>query len=233
MVINSRQSQLLNSIIREYVDTAAPIGSSFLVSKYGFRISPATVRNEMAVLEKQGYIYQPHTSAGRVPTEKGYKHFVETLGGERKEELDHNAEKILEQAAEPTTIYNDAVKNIAKAIAEISEETILVGFGARDFYYAGIANFFRKPEFKNYEAAVSLAELVDDLDEAMFEIFPMVDKEPKILIGSENPFGNECSAVLVSLDINGKTSVFGILGLMRMDYERNLAVIRYIKRLFI
>lgn len=224
--LNTRQLQLLNFIIKEYISTAVPIGSSSLVSKCGLDISPATVRNEMAALEKQGYIYQPHTSAGRMPTEKGYKYFVDTLD-RQKIEIDDETEEKLEQA----TLSQDesATKNLAKILAEVTAETILVGFSARDHYYTGIANFFRKPEFEDSHIAVNLAEVVDDLDEVMLEVFPRVSGEPRILIGSENPFSEDCSTILTTLEINGQISVIGILGLMRMDYEKNLALIKYIK----
>lgn len=227
--IKARQGQLLNFIVKEYIDTAVPIGSSVLVSKCGLDISPATVRNEMAALEKQGYIYQPHTSAGRVPTEKGYKYFVETLEDELKIEIDDEAGKRLEQAARSLDESTIVIKNLAKILADVTAETILVGFSAHDHYYTGIANFFRKPEFEDSQIAINLAEVVDDLDEALFEVFPTIAHEPKVLIGSENPFSGDCSTILTNLEINGQISVIGILGLMRMDYEKNLALMKYIK----
>lgn len=72
-----RKHKLLNSIIDEYIASAEPVGSGLLVEKYSLKVSPATVRNEMMELEKEDYIYQPYTSAGRVPTEKGYKFYVD------------------------------------------------------------------------------------------------------------------------------------------------------------
>lgn len=230
--INTRQSQLLNFIIKEYIDTAVPIGSSVLVSKCGLDISSATVRNEMAALEKQGYIFQPHTSAGRVPTEKGYKYFIEgLLGDESKTGIDDETERRLEQAVQAQDNADIVIKNLAKVLADVTAETILVGFSARDHYYTGIANFFRKPEFGDSDLAINLAEVVDDLDDVMFEVFPIVIHEPKILIGSENPFSEDCSAILTSLEINGQISVVGILGLMRMNYESNLGLIRHVKKI--
>ncbi len=77
--ITSRQEMLLGLIVREHVHTATPIASRTLVEHYHLDVSPATVRNEMARLEELGYLWQPHTSAGRVPTEKGYRYFVEQL----------------------------------------------------------------------------------------------------------------------------------------------------------
>jgi len=80
--LTPRQQKILKIIISEYIQTGAPIGSKTLVAKYNLDISSATARNEMAVLEEHGYLTQPHTSAGRVPTEQGYRYFVEKLMGE-------------------------------------------------------------------------------------------------------------------------------------------------------
>jgi len=79
MVLTERRQKLLQFIIDEYVTTAQPVGSNAIVEKYGLPVSSATIRNEMAQLEEEGYIAQPHTSAGRVPTDAGYRYYVEAL----------------------------------------------------------------------------------------------------------------------------------------------------------
>src|SRR3979409_361417 len=78
-MLTERRSALLNLIVDEYVDTALPVGSQYIVRKHAMAVSPATVRIEMARLEEEGYISQPHTSAGRVPSDKGYRYYVESL----------------------------------------------------------------------------------------------------------------------------------------------------------
>ncbi len=81
MVITERQSKILNTLIQEYINTANPVGSEFLVEKHNFKVCPATLRNEMQKLTESGYLCQPHTSAGRVPTNKGYRFFVDSFLG--------------------------------------------------------------------------------------------------------------------------------------------------------
>lgn len=80
--LTDRQEKILGLVIREYIETSIPIGSKILVAKYNLGISSATIRNEMGVLTEQGYLRQPHTSAGRVPTEEGYRYFVQRILGE-------------------------------------------------------------------------------------------------------------------------------------------------------
>jgi heat-inducible transcriptional repressor len=78
-MLTERRARILQLIIREYVDSAVPVGSETLVRKYGLRVSPATIRHEMVTLEDEGYLMQPHTSAGRIPSDRGYRYYVESL----------------------------------------------------------------------------------------------------------------------------------------------------------
>ena len=105
-MLTDRRSALLNLIVEEYVDTALPVGSQYIVRKHDMSVSSATVRLEMARLEEEGYINQPHTSAGRVPSDKGYRYYVESLMTEESlpwEEREmirhqfHQAERAMEQ----------------------------------------------------------------------------------------------------------------------------------------
>lgn len=84
MYLTERQEKILNSLIKEYIDIAEPIGSELLKKKLGLSVSPATIRNEFQELTEQGYITQPHTSAGRVPTEKAYRYFVDIIITEKE-----------------------------------------------------------------------------------------------------------------------------------------------------
>ena len=83
-MLEERKASILRAVVQEYITTAQPVGSSVIANAPGIEVSPATVRNEMVQLERQGYLHQPHTSAGRVPTEKGYRFFVNALGPGRE-----------------------------------------------------------------------------------------------------------------------------------------------------
>ncbi|MBK5223735.1 MAG: hypothetical protein JJE52_12875, partial [Acidimicrobiia bacterium] len=78
-MLDERKASILRAVVEEYIQTAQPVGSGHVARDPGVAVSPATVRNEMAVLETEGYLVQPHTSAGRIPTDKGYRFFVDTL----------------------------------------------------------------------------------------------------------------------------------------------------------
>ena len=78
-MLDDRKTAILSAVVQEYISTAQPVGSSLIAEVPSVKVSSATVRNEMAVLEQEGYLVQPHTSAGRIPTDKGYRYFVDHL----------------------------------------------------------------------------------------------------------------------------------------------------------
>src|ERR1700694_2039552 len=92
-MLTERQSRILELVIREYVEAASPVGSQLISGKYPMKASPATIRNEMAELEEMGYLTHPHTSSGRVPTEEGYRYYVEILM--REEELGRDEQQTI------------------------------------------------------------------------------------------------------------------------------------------
>jgi len=232
--MKDRKSAILSAIIKEHFSEGQIVASKALVDKYDFKLSPATIRNEMVDLEKEGYIYQPHTSAGRIPTEKGWKYYIENFI--KDIELSKPQKAVLDDILrEKGLSYDMAIKNAAKGMAELSKDAVFVGFGPDNFYYTGLSNLFRQPEFQRIDLVCHVSEVVDHLDEVIKEMFNEVtesDKE-KILVGRDNPFGRECSSIVCNYTFNNKEKgIFGILGPLRMNYENNLALIKYAKQLF-
>jgi heat-inducible transcriptional repressor len=134
-MLSDRRSTLLNLIVEEYVDTALPVGSKYIVAKHDMPVSSATVRLEMARLEDEGYISQPHTSAGRVPSDKGYRYYVESLMAEEAipwEEREtirhqfHQTERAMEQWFQlAAAVLAHSVSNFAVVTSPHSTETRL------------------------------------------------------------------------------------------------------------
>ncbi len=229
-MISDRKKFILDTIIQEYVKTATPVSSGALVEKYNLDISPATVRNEMMELEDEGYIYQPHTSSGRIPTEAAYELFIAGLrDAKKKKGLRDSEDKLLEK------IFGDdevARKLTAKTIAELSSAAVFWAFHKNDLYYTGLSNLFSQPEFRQVNAVCDVSGIIDRLEEIIDEIFENLEDGEQVLIGSKNPFGNFLSAVVVKYKHNNQSGVLGILGPMRMDYEKNLALAEFIKKKF-
>lgn len=228
--METRKIELLTQIIEEYIKSASPVGSKFIAQKTSFELSPATIRNEMADLERDGYIYQPHPSAGRAPTEKGYKYYLENyLSKFKLAERDKKIlDKIIRETIPPSKVDDKLIiKELAKKIANLVKEAVLVGFSPEEFYYTGLSNVFSQPEFQLQERVVYLSEIVDHLDQVMAKIYPRV-KETKVLIGKDNPFGVNCSLIITNLEKSTK-KIMGIIGPLRMDYQKNYNYIKYLK----
>lgn len=229
-MISDRKKFLLETIIKEYLKTAQPVSSGVLVEKYKLDISTATVRNEMMELEEEGYIYQPHTSAGRVPTELAYELFL--LGfkeAKNKKDLKDSEHDALEKLFRHD---ETAFRQTAKAVAELANGAVFWAFHKNDLYYTGISNLFTQPEFSRVDMVCDVSAVIDRLEEIIDDIFEGLDYGEQVLIGSKNPFGNFLSTVLVKYKNNNASGVFGILGPMRMDYSRNLALVEFIKKKF-
>ncbi len=123
--LTERQERVLASVVREYVETAQPVGSETLVRKCGLRVSSATIRNELAALEEMGFLTHPHTSAGRMPTEKGYRYFVESLMQEF--ELPPVEQRMIRHQFHQVTLDVDQWMRLAAAVlARASRNTALV-----------------------------------------------------------------------------------------------------------
>lgn len=125
MFLSPRQQLILKAIIEDYVFTVEPVGSRTLSKKFDFGLSPATLRNEMADLEEEGLLRQPHTSAGRIPSDAGYRVFVDLLMGP-EQQLPEDARKALEQVQVDARDLNDILAQTAKVAAVLSQCTAIV-----------------------------------------------------------------------------------------------------------
>ena len=113
MDLDERKVKILQAVIRNYLETGEPVGSR-TISKYtDLNLSSATIRNEMADLEEMGYIIQPHTSAGRIPSDKGYRLYVDTMMEDRVREVDEKMEMVLEKADKVEKVLKQAAKLLA------------------------------------------------------------------------------------------------------------------------
>jgi len=224
--MNERQEKLLNIIISQYIKTAQPVGSKLITETGGFDLSSATIRNEMAELEEMNYIVQPHTSAGRMPTEKGYRFYAERLIQEK--ELNKKHQDLLNNIFKSVkSDQPELIKDLAKAMAEISTAAVFVGFSPNNFYYTGLSNLFSQPEFVEHNLVCHVGRVVDQLDRIINSVFDEINDEVKIMIGSHNPFGRDCSVVVVKSKLKREPALLGILGPLRMDYQNNYNLIKY------
>jgi heat-inducible transcriptional repressor len=126
MPLDDRKLDVLRAIIEDYVATREPVGSRALVERHHLNVSPATVRNDMAVLEEEGYIRQPHTSAGRVPTDRGYRLFVDRLS--RIKPLSAAERRAIERFMVGAVDLDDVVHRTVRLLAQLTQQVAVVQY---------------------------------------------------------------------------------------------------------
>lgn len=226
--LGERQATILKAIVAEYVRTAEPVGSVAVAERHRITASPATIRNDMVELEEQGLIAQPHTSAGRVPTEAGYRYYVRHFLRERP--VPRREAEELQALWSLTEAARDIAKLTAKATASFSAESIFLAFGKRDVYYTGLSNLFAQPEFSHPEHVVSMSVVIDQLDDVVAALYEEVPDRVEVLVGADNPFGRAASVIMTRCVVpSAGELVFGLLGPTRMDYDTNAARVRYVR----
>ncbi len=232
-MINQRQAHILSLVVSEFISTAEPVASGTIVGKYGLDVSPATVRNDMAVLEAVGYLRQPHTSAGRVPTENGYRFYLEHFVDPR---CGAHVRAPLRRAVVEKVETQQKLHRLVDALVDLSGETALASLttseNANWLHYSGIANLFDKPDFGSIEMMRSLSSIVDGFEKVLTNLFDNFDKDMNVWIGAENPFGPQVSTVMVKYKLpNGMTGLLGLVGPHRMDYEKNIKLLHEARNL--
>ena len=229
MVLDERKNYLLQLIVEDYIETAVPVSSGQLVTKHDLDISSATVRNDMVALEQEGFVISPHTSAGRIPTELGYRAYVFAMNPVKSlRDKGVRKDKDLYVAYKASKDVREQMKNLSRTLAELTQCAIIVGFSSNDVYYTGLSNLFSQPEFQDMRMIYSISEVVDQLDQMLPNIMASVKEDVHVQIGEENPVSDACSLIGFKPQHD---QMIGLLGPMRMDYKRNFEKMIQIKTL--
>lgn len=222
-----RHHKLLSQVVRSYVKEAEPVGSRALEGRLG--VSSATIRNDMSLLEEEGYLSQPHTSAGRVPTAKGFEFYLDNLMETR--EPKPGEQKTLLEVLRSQPTGEKSAKDLARCLADITQEAALVAFSPDHTYYTGLANLFQQPEFADVGMVREMGQVVDHLDEALRKLMTKASDKVQVLLGKNNPLGSDCAIIYVNLHIVRQPILFGLFGPLRMDYDANVGRMNYVRQI--
>ena len=232
--LSARQTQIIKGLIEEYIETAEPVGSESLEKKYNLGVSPATVRSEMLALTSMGFLRQPHTSAGRVPTPKAMKFYINQLMEEKHMSLTEEV-KTKEQVLGSNESVNDIMR---KATASLAQRTKALAIGTSDegrIWHSGHANIFLNPEFSDLDMSVSLFSLLDE-SRKMRELFfeRMTGASPiEVIFGEDLGWAglNYIRVVGTRFRLGEHECALGIVGPERLQYPRVIPVMRYFRNL--
>jgi heat-inducible transcriptional repressor len=215
--MTDRQKQILNAIVEQYAEVASPVGSQLLAKVFG--VSSATIRSEMAELERLGFITQPHTSAGRVPTDKGYRFYVNTFSEDKETVLDRRTERVLAARVQGAGLPERTIRNTVDTLVELTHNLGLATIGDQ-LYMSGLSNLFGQPEFIQPSQVRQVAELLDNLEPWLREAAP--NQPLSVYIGRENPIGRSAGCSLIISRFNSPYSTrsyIGVLGPTRQHYR--------------
>jgi len=224
--MTERQKQILSAIVEQYAEVASPVGSSLLAKV--FDVSSATVRAEMAELERLGFITQPHTSAGRVPTDKGYRLYVNSLNDAVAEPAqERRAERALATRVADGGLPERTIRNAVDTLVNLTGNLGMATLG-NQLYMSGLSNLFGQPEFMHPGQVQEVAQLLDNLEPWLREAAP---NDPlSVYIGRENPIGRNSGCTLIISKFRSPysdRSYIGILGPTRQSYRDVMGLVRH------
>jgi transcriptional regulator of heat shock response len=221
--LNKRQQDVLSMIVREYVETAQPVGSRYISRKLG--LSSATIRNVMADLEEFGYIAQPHTSAGRIPTDKGYRYYIDSLM-QLKSVKAETVKSMKDQYARMVVrSLEDALEETSHLVSTLTNYVGVTLFSQYDkLYLDGASHIIEQPEFHDLRKLYALMKCLEQKRELLDLLRHDFETDGlTIHIGKENASSslNECSIVTKGYKVRGKVSGrLGVIGPKRMEYDK-------------
>lgn len=231
----ARKDRILAIAIEEYVKTITPISSSYIAKMYPVDLSPATIRNILAELEEQELLTHPHTSAGRIPTQKGYRYYVDHLMNEIQL-LEEEKQKIKSEYEKESKELESLLETTSKAVSEATHYTSIVsvdGWGNKIFCH-GTSFVVGYPEIQDVAKIGNILMALEEKEGLLRIINRDLREKVNILIGHEitNAHINSCSLVISKYaSPHGPSGRIAVLGPTRMNYERVVSTIEYVSQL--
>lgn len=230
-MLSDRRQRVLAALIEEYVARALPVGSRTLTERYRFGVSPATIRNELSALEEEGYISQPHTSAGRIPTDFGYRTFVDSLLESGTISQDQGGAEDLATLKATACELDELLEKTSAALSRFTDcLSIVAGSEQPHPRRLGIMSLMKQPEFAYTEALLPIMQVLED-DTVLLHVLDTTVSaggEPQVRIGSENETeqlsGVSVVACRYGCDADG--GIVAVIGPTRMDYNKALTAVR-------
>jgi len=226
-----RKNRVLASTVSSYINAGVPVSSQEL-AEY-FDLSPATLRSILAELEDDGYLFHPHTSSGRVPTDKGYRYYVDFLMSGNGLS-DEQKGLILNDYKSPVSSLEDILEKTSDIIADLTHYTAIVSFSEWEdrVFYKGLSNIFAHAEFHNVEKLALLVRFLEEKKQVLELLNRQLSQPFKVYIGTEIacPCINDVCSLVVSPYRSGKNQNgrIAVLGPRRMSYDSTSSTLEFI-----
>lgn len=228
--LTARQTKILKSVVDEYIETAGPVGSEQLEKKYELGVSPATIRNEMAILTKLGFLVQPHTSAGRIPSPKAIKFYINQLMEEERMSLADEV-KAKEEVWDARSDIDKLLDETVHCMARYTKNLAIAVTNDGKIWHSGYANVFQNPEFADLKVCTSLFTLLEEVRRVQELFFEKLEGKTNV----EVIFGEDLDwpelapigIVAVQLKIKDKNAALAVVGPARLSYPTIIPTLRY------
>jgi heat-inducible transcriptional repressor len=226
----SRKRQVLSRTINKYIEEAVPVSSEDIAPD--FDLSSATIRNIFAELEESGFLTHPYTSGGRMPTDKGYRYYVDFLISQM-DLLEEEKAGIVREYQKQIRRLDDALEKTSEIISSITHYAGIVSFlkWHDKFFYKGISQILEQPEFRDFEKIRLLLRMIEDKRGLLDVINRDFTGNIKVYIGRELecPGMEDCSLIVSSYKLKHKPSGrLAVLGPVRMEYRYAIPRLEYI-----
>jgi len=227
---DTRRRAVLASTINKYIHEAIPVASDGIADE--FELSSATIRNIFVELEDAGLLKHPYTSGGRIPTDKGYRYYVDFLISQMQL-LQEEKERILKKYKKEINRLEDALEETSDVISTITHYAGIVSFldWQDKFFYKGIGCILEQPEFQSFEKMRLLIKIIEEKQNLLEIINRDFDEKVKVYIGCELgwPEMDNCSLVVASYHLKDKPlGKLAVLGPARMEYTHIIPALDYI-----
>jgi len=229
MESNTRKQDVLKSIIETFVHTNQPVGSLQVAEQLPYEVSSATIRNDMVEMTELGLLQQPHTSAGRIPTELGYRHYVKMLTNARKVLPESQRETVTRQFRRLPD-FESRYKLAAKMLADFSGSMGCLIDDTDKVYISGFGNIVQLPEFADENFRTKFGEVLERPENFIKSFKGSTNPGINVLIGPDAKIKN-ATVVISSFGPVGSKRVISIIGPMRMPYNKALPLIEHMKKL--
>ena len=232
--MQARKDRILAIVVNQYIKTVSPVGSQLITDEYRLDVSPATVRNILAELEEEGYLTHPHTSAGRMPTAKGYRYYVDHLMNEIQL-LEEEKRRIQTEYKRYMNQLELLMEKTSEVISDITHYTSIISIDGSDHKVIckGTSYVVDYPETTDILKIRAILRILEEKERLMKLINRDIENKINIYIGSELTFKemDSCSLAVSSFESNGVSGRIAVLGPTRMQYERVVSALDYISRM--
>jgi heat-inducible transcriptional repressor len=234
MKLTEKQKEILDYVVRDYIETAQPISSEYLKERHRLEIAPATIRLKMQDLTEQGYLCQPHTSSGRVPTDKGYRFFVDgitDIENEPERDFAIGLMRDVEQDFEDIFRFTQALtKNLASA-----SSSLVLGYMEKEdvFFKEGWEQVLKNPELQAGESIANFIDFLGYIEKHAKNL--QLESGLEVHIGKENRFSKASDFSIITFKYEPRDFddvIFSIIGPKRMAYDKNFNLIEGIIKYF-